>query len=152
MSKYVFDLIVFSIMLFFSMSCMRNSTTMTTLFYENSSGADITIIKVGSNKEPIHIRNGSIYTEQGGGGAGDGITHPFGWYREIDVIFNNERIISYNVNDRKAFNNPLILSNYEIVKVKEEKYLTEYECYYTFVPEQYEMAEPYDPNEPEPKD
>ncbi len=47
------------------------------------------------------------------------------------------------------FNNPLNLDNYRKVVIKDEDKLTVTEYYYTFVPEQYEMAEPYDPDAPE---
>lgn len=123
------------------------------MYFENASGKDIVVINTERpNKEPIYIPMGTVHMESWVEGGGD-TYGPFHYAWNVDVIFNDERIINYDVySNRFAFNNPLYWENYKKDTVRYDKHYKEYEYYYTFVPEQYDMAEPYNPNEPEPED
>ncbi len=112
-----------------------------TALFKNDSGVNITVI---TDTETISIDQGEIYYQRGGD-IGGAHFYPFN-SRQITVIFNGDRYISYDDRDEGAFNNPLRYSNYETTKKVIDKHRTDYEYRYTFVPEQYEMAEPYDPD------
>ncbi len=153
MKIFVNKLLVLGLITSSIISCHREAVTKITCYHENKSGKDIVVIDTKRpNQEPISISNGATFSaswavEGGAGGPG-----PLNYAKNVDVIFNNERIINYDYMDRSVFNNPLYWNNYEKVIVVDKKRYKEYEYYYTFVPEQYDMAEPYDPDEPEPEE
>ncbi len=132
------------------LSCTYQHWTAIDWHIENNSGKDIIIVNaINKNEVPISIPNGDIYKESVAGGGW--IPGPFNDAKVINVIFDNERIINYDTRNGSGwdvFHNPLIWDNYEDVLIKEDKLHKEYEYRYTFVPEQYEMAEPYDPDAP----
>ena len=147
MERFANKLLVVIAVLF--SACHVESASFATYFIENKSSKDIVVVNTERpDKEPISIPDGTTYSETGGGERGQS-KGPFYTALQIDVIFNNERIINYSVYDVEMFNNPLNLDNYRKVVIKDEDKLTVTEYYYTFVPEQYEMAEPYDPDAPE---
>ncbi len=153
MKAFVNRLLIFGLIVGAVASCGKEPVNLVTWYIENKTGKDIVIVNTKRpKKEPVFIPNGTTYSERGVGDGG-GYPGPFDRASNIDVIFNNERIINYDVyGNREAFNNPLIWDNYRKVIIMETKWRDEYEYYYTFVPEQYDMAEPYDPDEPEPEE
>ncbi len=123
--------------------CHRERWLGYTAYYQNDSGVDITVI---TDSESISIPRGEVYSEKDGYIGGVSF-YPF-HSLVITVIFNGDRAVSYSYKeeDITLLNNPCVPSNYETTKRVIDKYTTEYEFRYSFVPEQYEMAEPYDPD------
>ncbi len=151
MKVFVNKVLVFGLIAGATASCGKEPSSVVHWYYENKSGKDIVVIDTKrSDKEPVSIPNGTTYYEISGGRNGIG---PFDNAINIDVIFNNERIINYDIYDnRDAFNSPFNGANYIKVTIKDEEWYDEYAYYYTFVPEQYDMAEPYNPEDPEPEE
>jgi hypothetical protein len=151
MEKFASKLLILVLMCGLITCCIRESGTIIDWYIENQSGKDIVVVNTARpDKDPIFIPNGAIHTESWGGQGGSAKEGPFYNAFNIDVIFNNERIINYDYRENMdVFNNPLNWDNYEKVLVVNEKRHKEYKYYYTFLPEQYDMAEPYNPEEPE---
>lgn len=125
-------------------SLHREASTTVTYYYTNESEVDIYIpATIATWNKDVHIPPGSTvnitynaYTFVG----------PFRRAQNIDILFNNDITVTYDIFDEDQLNNPLISNNYEKIEVPTKRKRTYvYEMYYTFTQEQYESVKPVEP-------
>ena len=143
MKRIIIKLLITIIVIAFS-SCLRERYSGSNWTYVNSSGHEVIVSwKQFSwhNPDQFVLKDGETHTLQDADIGGS--PPPFGYAKEVSVIFDNSRIIVF-YDDVYAENHIMDSSGYEFLYEKKERGSTINYYQYTFTPEMYERAVPID--------